>query len=183
MKFATCHPDRKHESHGLCKTCSSALWRKENLERWKEYQLKWRKEHSAQINERTRKKRLENREQINAKNREWFKNHPGMSAEYHRKVRYKKAGRPMPEFCEVCGKTPSPSTRLVEGKMVTIPLELHYDHDHATGHFRGWLCHKCNFALGNVNDSPELLRKLADYLENQEMPATDNYDPNDTQRR
>lgn len=40
-----------------------------------------------------------------------------------------------------------------------------YDHDHKTGEFRGWLCIKCNTALGLVNDDVEILQKLIDYLE------------------
>lgn len=52
--------------------------------------------------------------------------------------------------CAVCG---------TEGK-------LHVDHDHTTGKVRGLLCHGCNLALGLVKDSPERLRKLADYIGN-----------------
>jgi hypothetical protein len=60
---------------------------------------------------------------------------------------------PMPGlFCEVCGQR--------RGEQ-----ELHLDHDHVTGSFRGWLCRNCNIALGVVRDSPSILRKLASYLE------------------
>ena len=38
------------------------------------------------------------------------------------------------------------------------------DHDHTTGQFRGVLCHNCNLMLGHGYDSPELLRRGADYL-------------------
>ena len=38
------------------------------------------------------------------------------------------------------------------------------DHCHATKKFRGWLCHKCNRALGHLNDSPELLTRALEYL-------------------
>jgi len=39
------------------------------------------------------------------------------------------------------------------------------DHDHQTGIMRGLLCVQHNFGLGNFQDSPELLRKAANYLE------------------
>jgi len=61
----------------------------------------------------------------------------------------KNAGRPKPGKCECCG--------------ARAPLV--FDHDHKTGNFRGWLCHPCNLALGHVNDSPQRLRQLAQYLE------------------
>lgn len=42
---------------------------------------------------------------------------------------------------------------------------LHVDHCHKTGIVRNLLCNFCNTVLGKVNDSPELLRNLANYLE------------------
>lgn len=66
---------------------------------------------------------------------------------YHKKMKELYPDRP--EKCEVCGDG---------GKIC-------WDHDHETGGFRGWLCNRCNRTLGFVIDDPELLRKLADYLE------------------
>jgi hypothetical protein len=59
------------------------------------------------------------------------------------------AGRPCPDQCEICGEH----------------RKVRFDHCHATGNFRGWICNRCNLTLGNVQDNSSLLRKLADYLE------------------
>jgi hypothetical protein len=67
-----------------------------------------------------------------------------------RALRYAaQAGRAQPVCCEVCGK---------RGRIV-------FDHDHATGKFRGWLCNHCNLSIGHALDDPALLRRLAEYLE------------------
>lgn len=59
------------------------------------------------------------------------------------------AGRPRQDFCDICGE----KCRAV------------FDHCHASGKFRGWLCDRCNRTLGQVKDNPALLRSLATYLE------------------
>lgn len=59
------------------------------------------------------------------------------------------AGRPRPSTCEVCGRG---------GKIC-------FDHDEATLLFRGFICNHCNLILGHAKDDPEILRKLAAYLE------------------
>jgi hypothetical protein len=57
-----------------------------------------------------------------------------------------------------------------DGRCLICEIEtkekLHIDHDHATGVIRGLLCTNCNRALGHGQDDPEILRKLADYVEN-----------------
>ena len=60
------------------------------------------------------------------------------------------AGRPAPAACEICCRS---------------DLRIVWDHDHASGLFRGWICDHCNKILGLVKDSPATLRALAAYLE------------------
>lgn len=57
--------------------------------------------------------------------------------------------------CENCGTTEW-------GGRGGIPS---IDHSHATGEFRGILCHGCNACLGYAHDDPVVLRSLADYVE------------------
>lgn len=64
------------------------------------------------------------------------------------------AGRPRPEICDICG-----------GKNTRRNDIIAFDHCHKHGHFRGWLCDRCNVVLGATEDRPALLRDMADYLE------------------
>lgn len=59
--------------------------------------------------------------------------------------------------CAICREQPDGVGKT--GKV------LHVDHDHKTGAVRGLLCRDCNPALGAFRDSPELLRRAAEYLE------------------
>lgn len=59
--------------------------------------------------------------------------------------------RPCPERCECCDGLP--------GKKA-----LNLDHDHETGLFRGWLCSKCNAAIGGLGDTIKGVKKALRYL-------------------
>jgi len=52
--------------------------------------------------------------------------------------------------CKICGNKPQ--------------KPLYVDHCHQTKVIRGLLCHKCNVALGHMNDDPEQLERAANYL-------------------
>ena len=43
-------------------------------------------------------------------------------------------------------------------------ISLHVDHDHRTGRIRGILCFRCNNAIGDLEDDPELLTRGAEYV-------------------
>lgn len=60
--------------------------------------------------------------------------------------------------CAACGQ---PETKRSSGKMVKM---LAVDHDHATGKVRGLLCHNCNVALGYMEDNPDRMQKVLDYM-------------------
>jgi hypothetical protein len=47
-----------------------------------------------------------------------------------------------------------------------IKDRLAVDHDHITGKVRGLLCAKCNRTLGMLTETPQTLRRMAEYIEN-----------------
>ena len=62
-------------------------------------------------------------------------------------------------LCDVCGK-PDETHRKA-----TWTNKLTFDHDHVSGKLRGMLCSRCNIAIGSVEDNPETLYALAEYIE------------------
>ena len=70
-------------------------------------------------------------------------------------TREKAAEKKRPERCEICNELGN-----------NFKYGLHYDHDHKTGKFRGWLCGNCNLVLGLVKDNIEVLEKMVVYIKN-----------------
>jgi hypothetical protein len=66
--------------------------------------------------------------------------------------------RPKAEKCEVCG----------------CRDRICLDHSHKTHKFRGWICFRCNTALGMVQDDPIKLWWLIVYL-NKDIGLNPNY--------
>ncbi len=64
--------------------------------------------------------------------------------------REQQAGRAKPSKCEVCKE---------------FHIRIVWDHCHASGKFRGWICDRCNRVLGLVYDNQATLKKLARYLD------------------
>ena len=88
----------------------------------------------------------------------WARNNPEKRAVIQRRYNRKHSGvvsGPIEEGCSgVCPICPPGSG----------PQWLAFDHDHATGQFRGWLCHKHNRSLGLFDDSIEGLERAIAYL-------------------
>ncbi len=63
--------------------------------------------------------------------------------------------------CEICKQPLALFAEKGENRWRAMSI----DHDHSSNAVRGILCNYCNVALGNMQDSPELLRAAAAYLE------------------
>lgn len=61
------------------------------------------------------------------------------------------APRPKPSHCEACERD-------------TTNVQMHIDHDHTTGKFRGWVCNRCNLGLGSLGDTVAGLERALAYL-------------------
>jgi hypothetical protein len=118
------------------------------------YDREYREKNREKIVAWRKKYRAKHGDMLNRKQREWAnRDYPAYIAGIARRREERlieRAGRPRAEACEICG----------DASAIT-----HFDHDHETGKFRGWLCGNCNRALGIVKDDAQRLRALADYLE------------------
>ena len=114
------------------------------LERQRRYREnpKNREEYLKKQRERSRNWYYENKEKRVAYNKEWWKKRTASLEE--------EVGRKKPENCEVCNRK----------------ARICFDHDHKTGKFRGWICYKCNSALGLLGDDLKILESLTLYLKN-----------------
>ena len=96
--------------------------------------------------------------------------------------RQEKGDRRPARILKTYGLTPDAFSRMLEdqgGRCAACLVELEtgsrnsktslaIDHNHETGKVRGLLCHRCNIALGMLDDDPTKLRALIDYLKERE---------------
>ncbi len=80
----------------------------------------------------------------------------GLTAESYRALHERQLG-----MCAICGAELGREVNNMSGR----PERLHVDHCHKTNVVRGLLCGRCNLCIGRMEDSPELLRRAANYLE------------------
>lgn len=167
MRYAKCHPDRKYHAKELCRTCYQKQQRKRNLEKYREYSRVWQErnpekhlEADREWQERNPEKRREASRAWQKRNpeyvREWQERNPRWHREYALKRKLAQFGLTIEKYeelkergCVICGNMEN----------------LHMDHDHETGEFRGLLCCKHNTGLGMFGDSVEILKRAIAYLE------------------
>lgn len=128
-------------------------------ERAREFQRQWRAKHPGKAAQYAREWRLKNpekereqRRRYREKNREVYR-----ARQYAGKIRrkygltvekYQELWTAQSGVCAVCA--------LVPAQVV--------DHRHSDGQIRGLLCHKCNTALGLLNENLSSLAAAIEYL-------------------
>ncbi len=148
-------PDKRKGDglYGRCKTCrreDGCIYRKANKVRLKEARKK------------KSKRNVERAKQWKEKDNNRFK-----TVLWASKHHAKKYGHVM------CSATVDELTAAFAGKCdacgvpeIELTRKLCVDHSHETGFFRGFLCHKCNKALGLLGDSEEIIVNLLHHLMN-----------------
>jgi hypothetical protein len=136
-----------------------------NKERIKEVGKAWRAANSERFHAKQRAYKEANRDKVRAAARRYYwetkETRKEVLRENYTKQNRKRPmlllarneaalGRKKPNACDACGGN--------DGGIV-------FDHCHDRGHARGWLCDRCNCALGFVRDDIPRLRKLIAYLQ------------------
>ena len=123
---------------------ANAVWRIANPERKRTLANKWR---------------ATNLEHARAYARARYAANPDKYRAYGWQVqRISVPTRPRPKACEICER-PFRGIRI---------KTLVADHNHVTKRFRGWLCTRCNLALGFFGDNAAGLQRALAYLERAE---------------
>lgn len=133
-----------------CRTCS--------LPQKREYGKIYYEEHKEAVAKSVSEWKKKNPDKVKATNRKSkLKSTYGLTLEQYYEI-VKKQGN----LCAACGR-PLPALED-NGRLPPV------DHDHISGKVRGVLHRRCNLGIGQFEDSPELLRLAAEYLEAQNVP-------------
>lgn len=143
-------PCRKKTNSYICSSCTnktSKLWKQKNPDKVNQQRKRWFEKNKDKIKQYRQKITKESRRKHVVKmcyNLSWED-----YLEFYTKAK---------GSCSICFK---PLSLSFSEDIETA----HIDHCHKTGSIRGILCRSCNRGIGYLNDSPERLRKAADYLE------------------
>ena len=131
--------------------------------------LEYQKQYNIDNPEKRREYRIRNSEHINQKRKKWLVDNPERRKDYE--YQYNRGKRRNRNLMDLYGITREEYNEMFNkqkgccGICGMTNLVLNVDHNHETNVVRGLLCHKCNFALGNANDNPDILLKAIEYLE------------------
>lgn len=123
--------------------------------RRKVYRRRWYEKNRVEILERQKAYQKANPDKVRAARQRYAERHPEKIRAHHRRKNWLVQGcpeptRPEPTNCECCGRTETKALAL--------------DHCHTTGAFRGWLCSRCNLAIGKLGDTAEGVKMALEYL-------------------
>lgn len=143
-------------------------WKKRNKDKIRKYAKTYIEKHRKKLREYKRSWCAKNRDHVNAKARIYGAKRKEAAAEYQQ-MQYKEQPLKMREKGRRSRKLPKPShpeSGVCEccGNPPNKKFGLHLDHDHKTGQFRGWLCHKCNLGLGSLGDDEMGVARALVYL-------------------
>lgn len=130
--------------------------------------LEYQKQYNIDNTEKHREYRIRNSEHINEKRKKWVADNPERRKDYeHQYNRGKRRNRNLKDLYGITREEHDEMFDKQKGccAICNKPnMVLSVDHNHTTGKVRGLLCNKCNFALGNANDNPDILLKAIEYL-------------------
>ena len=123
---------------------------KRNRQKAIERSARWRQDNRERYNEYFRTMKEKNPEFIKRRNRGYvLKRKYGITLEQYEELLEKQN-----HSCAICNR-----------HKTEFKTELAVDHSHKTGRIRGLLCTACNYRLVAKHEDGDLLRKIADYIE------------------
>lgn len=105
----------------------------------------------------------ERKKELSKRSVAWAKANPDKVRQKEFRERLRKYGLSEVQFAAL--KTRAGGRCVGCGSSEPKRINWQIDHDHKTGFVRGLICGPCNLALGGARDNPETLRRLADYLD------------------
>lgn len=154
-KVALCHPDRPHLARGFCQSCYKQWEYKQYPERRARnrayHSLPKQRERASTLKRKRYAESLEFRNVIAGR---------GLRSRYG--ISFDDFGRKIVEQgnrCAACGRKFVGEMRDRTGLAPTV----HHDHSIKEPHCLAIVHRKCNAAMGQMNDDPGLLYKLAEF--------------------
>lgn len=146
---------RLSEAQRLAANAASRKWRAKNRPHIRAKGKVWRDANRERRRITARQWQIKNATRIAEQQRLRREADPQAAREYARKAKGLPAPtRSEPAECECCNID-----------VVLLPRGLCLDHDHMTGKFRGFICTRCNVAIGALGDSITGVKRALKYLE------------------